>query len=93
MKKWISLLLAGVLVSAFMVGCKKEEEGTPETAPATGGSDGKMEEKKSDEGAPPADGGKMEEGKTETPAGETKMDEGKMETPAGETKTEEKKEG
>ena len=51
MKKWMSLLLAGVLVSAFLVGCKKEEEGST-TPPATTGTDGKMEEKKGTDGAP-----------------------------------------
>jgi hypothetical protein len=36
MKKWISLLLAGILVSSVLVGCKKDEADatTGDTAPA-----------------------------------------------------------
>lgn len=96
MKKWMSLLLAGALVSAFLVGCKKEEEGTPETPPATSGGDGgKMEEKK-DEGTTPGTDTKMDgggENKMEgaPPAGDGKT--GESAPPAGDTKTEEKKEG
>ena len=102
MKKWMSLLLAGALVSAFLVGCKKEEEGTPETAPATGKDGGKMDEKK-EEGATPGTDTKMDGGAA--PGGDTKMDGGAAPggdtktgdaggtPPAGDTKTEEKKGG
>jgi len=41
MKKWMGLLLAGALVSAFLVGCNKEPEGSTTTPP----TDGKMETK------------------------------------------------
>lgn len=70
MKKWISLLLAGILVSAVMVGCKKEEEGATTPSETTGG---KMEEKST------------EPSKTESGAGENKM-EGGTKAPEGETK-------
>ena len=43
MKKWMGLLLAGALVSAFLAGCNKEPEGSTTTTPTT--TDGKMENK------------------------------------------------
>ena len=43
MKKWMSLLLAGALVSAFLVGCNKEPEGSTTTTPPS--TDGKMDTK------------------------------------------------
>lgn len=46
MKKWMSLLLAGVLVSVFLVGCNKEPEGSTSTTNSTAPSgDGKMDTK------------------------------------------------
>lgn len=106
MKKWMGLLLAGILVSAFLVGCKKEDEGSTDTpaATGTGGTDGKMEEKKGDDmstTAPPAEG-KMDGAGTEGAGDGTKMegagDGTKMEggagtEGAGDTKMDEKKEG
>ena len=77
MKKWISLLLAGILVSAFMIGCNKEPEGSTATPPASGTGDGKMEEKKGTESATPD----TKPGSTE---GENKMDD-KMASAAGDT--------
>jgi hypothetical protein len=100
MKKWTVLLLAGILVSAFLAGCSKPEEGTPETSNTTS-PDGKMEEKK-DDAATPGTETKMDGGTAEGGAGETKMEGGageagagetKMEGGAGDTKMEEKKEG
>ncbi len=43
MKKWMGLLLAGALVSAFLVGCNKEPEGS--TTTTTPSADGKMDAK------------------------------------------------
>ena len=48
MKKWMGLLLAGALVSAFLVGCNKEPEGSTTTAPPS--TDGKMDTKGTEEG-------------------------------------------
>ena len=47
MKKWMGLLLAGALVSAFLVGCNKEPEGS--TTTTTPSADGKMEAKGTDQ--------------------------------------------
>ena len=80
MKKWISLLLAGVLVSAFMVGCKKDEEGGNATPPTATKGEGKMD------ATPPAGDNKMG-GDTKAPegdkmGGDTKAPEGDKGAPA-----------
>lgn len=71
MNKWITLLLAGILVSAVMTGCSKPEEGTTDTA-TTSGTEGKMESKTDEAATPDAGSGeaKMDGGA----AGESKMD-------------------
>lgn len=51
MKKWMSLLLAGVLASMFLVGCNKEEEGSTTTPPANS-ADGKMDAKANSDAVP-----------------------------------------
>jgi hypothetical protein len=40
MKKWMTLLAAGILMSAVMIGCKKEEETNVTNPPATTGTTG-----------------------------------------------------
>ncbi|MCW5943086.1 MAG: hypothetical protein KIS66_12700 [Fimbriimonadaceae bacterium] len=75
MKKFLSMLLASVLLAGVLVGCTEKKEGdttapTDTTAPA---------EKKDDAAAPAGDTAKPAEG-TQAPAGGT-------EAPAGETKT------
>lgn len=75
MNKWITLLLAGILVSAVMTGCNKPEEGSTDTA-TTSGSEGKMESKADGAATPDAGGeskmdgstAKMEGGATTPPA-------------------------
>ena len=57
MKKWMGLLLAGALVSAFLVGCNKEPEGSTTTNTTTSSKDGKMETKTSPEPDAPKTGG------------------------------------
>ena len=71
MKKWMSLLLAGVLASVFMIGCNKEPEGdTNNAAPPT--KESTMDTKGPT--TPGTDSGKMGEGATAGGAGETKTD-------------------
>jgi len=90
MKKWISLLLAGILVSAVMIGCSKPEEGTTDTA-TTSGTEGKMESKTDEAATPDAGAGdtKMDGGESKMEGGATPPAEGGATPPAegGDTKT------
>lgn len=90
MKKWIGLLLAGILVSSVMIGCSKPDEGSTDTAATPGGAEGKMENKADEAATPDAGSGdaKMEGGATPPADGGAKppAEGGETKTGEGETK-------